>query len=382
MQKNKNLYRWIIILVSFIVISLILWNTYQFFQNFKEEERVKMGNWTKAFNDVYNNPDLNANISELSLEILKSNHSTPMIVDNNSNQFEITNIKNLKSADTTQIKRLINRFKNENKPIKVLFEDKIITTIYYGNSPLLNKLKYYPLALLFILLLFATGAYFYYKSTKNAQQNKLWAGMAKETAHQIGTPLSSLVGWLEILKMENVKDDIITEMDKDIKRLETITERFSKIGSTPKLERTNIVNETQNTFNYLKTRTSRLINFTFDADEQDIYTLLNPQLFSWTIENLAKNAIDAMKGKGNLNIHISQLEDQVFIRIKDNGKGIQKSNYKKIFEPGFSTKKRGWGLGLSLAKRIIEEYHNGKIHILSSEINQGTTFEIKLKTVG
>ena len=382
MQKNKNLYRWIIILVSFIVISLILWNTYQFFQNFKEEERVKMENWTKAFNDVYNNPDLNANISELSLEILKSNHSTPMIVDNNSNQFEITNIKNLKSADTTQIKRLINRFKNENKPIKVLFEDKIITTIYYGNSPLLNKLKYYPLALLFILLLFATGAYFYYKSTKNAQQNKLWAGMAKETAHQIGTPLSSLVGWLEILKMENVKDDIITEMDKDIKRLETITERFSKIGSTPKLERTNIVNETQNTFNYLKTRTSRLINFTFDADEQDIYTLLNPQLFSWTIENLAKNAIDAMKGKGNLNIHISQLEDQVFIRIKDNGKGIQKSNYKKIFEPGFSTKKRGWGLGLSLAKRIIEEYHNGKIHILSSEINQGTTFEIKLKTVG
>jgi len=381
MQKNKNLFRWAIILVSFLVVSLILWNTYQFFQNFKNEERSKMEIWTQAFNDAYNNPDLNANISALSLNILQSNNTTPMIVANNKGAFDITNIKQVKNTDTLKIKRLITKFSNENKPIEIRYKNKIITTIYYGNSPLLNKLKYYPLALLLILLLFATGAYFYYKSTKNAQQNKLWAGMAKETAHQIGTPLSSLIGWLEILKTENVSDDTITEMTKDIARLQTITERFSKIGSVPKLVRTNIVAETEKTYQYLKTRTSRLINFTFETVDAEIYAQLNTQLYSWTIENLVKNGIDAMKGKGDLSIHISQLEDHVFIRVTDNGKGILKGDYKKIFEPGFTTKKRGWGLGLSLAKRIIEEYHNGKIHILKSEKEKGTTFEISLKTV-
>ena len=381
MQKNKNLFRWSIILISFIVISLILWNTYQFFQNFKEEERSKMEIWTNAFNDAYNNPDINANISELSLTILQSNTTTPMIVANNKGVFEISNIKHVKNTDTLKIKQLITQFKNENKPIEVAYNNKTIITVYYGNSPLLNKLKYYPLALLLILLLFSMGVYFYYKSIKNAQQNKLWAGMAKETAHQIGTPLSSLIGWLEILKMENVSEDTITEMTKDIDRLQTITERFSKIGSIPKLERVNIVSETEKTYRYLKTRTSRLINFTFEAVDTEIYSQLNVQLYSWTIENLVKNAIDAMKGKGDLYIHISQLEDLVFIRITDNGKGILKSEFKKIFEPGFTTKKRGWGLGLSLSKRIIEDYHNGKIHILKSEINTGTTFEIKLKTV-
>ncbi len=337
--------------------------------------------WSNAFNDVYNNPDLNVNINPLSLTILQSNNTTPMIVENNVGEFEISNIKNIKVTDTTKIKQLILQFKNENKPIEVVYNNAVITTVYYGNSPLLTKLKYYPLALLLILLLFSIGLYFYYKSTKNAAQNKLWAGMAKETAHQIGTPLSSLMGWIEILKMENVAEDTITEMTKDINRLETITERFSKIGSTPKLERKNIVLETQNTFNYLKTRTSRLINFTFETTDDEIYCQLNSQLYSWTIENLVKNAIDAMKGKGTLQISIKQLEDTVFIQVKDTGKGMAKTEFKKIFEPGFTTKKRGWGLGLSLAKRIIEDYHNGYIYVLNSDIDNGTTFQITLKTI-
>ena len=205
--------------------------------------------------------------------------------------------------------------------------------------------------------------------------------MAKETAHQIGTPLSSLIGWLEILKTENVSEDTIFEMDKDISRLQTITERFSKIGSVPKLERKNIIEETKLTFNYLESRSSKLVSFVFESKETEIYSELNSQLYSWTIENLIKNAIDAMKGKGQLKVTISQLEDSVFVSVHDTGKGIQKAQFSKIFEPGFTSKKRGWGLGLSLSKRIIEDYHNGRIKVLSSEIDKGTVMQIRLKTV-
>ncbi len=382
MLSHKNLFRSLIIFTSFLLVTLILWNTYQFFQHFKEEERVKIEIWTKAFNDVYNNPDINANISQLSLEVIKSNTTTPMIVANGNGNYDVANLKNVNSTDTLKIKKLITQFKSKNEPIEIVFNNKIITTVYYSDSLLLTKLKYYPLTLLLILALFSAGVYLYYRSTKSATQNKLWAGMAKETAHQIGTPLSSLIGWVEILKIEKVSEETLTEMTKDIDRLQTITERFSKIGSVPKLVRKNIVSETENTFNYLKIRTSRLINFTFTSEETEIYVKINSQLYSWTIENMVKNAIDAMKGKGDLNIHISQLENHMFIRIKDNGKGVLKSDYKKIFEPGFTTKKRGWGLGLSLSKRIIEDYHNGKIHVKQSKINEGSIFEIALKTIG
>ena len=205
--------------------------------------------------------------------------------------------------------------------------------------------------------------------------------MAKETAHQIGTPLSSLIGWTEILKEENVKSSYIEEMEKDIDRLKTITERFSKIGSAPLLTKTDIVKETQNAFDYLKIRSSNLIDFQLIVPEESIYVNLNPQLYSWTIENLVKNAIDAMRGKGILTIAIKQDNNRAYIDIKDTGKGIDKNKFKLIFEPGHTTKKRGWGLGLSLAKRIIEEYHRGRIKVAHSEINKGTTFRISLKKV-
>jgi len=394
LNLNRNIIRWIIIASSFIIISLILWNTYTFFQYFKAEERAKMKSWTFAYNKFYqgiskDNPEFN-DVAEFI--VFDTNITTPMLlVDAKNNNIKShRNITPLKAENDSLQKivdssfvhknrlKLLSKFGKENDPF-VLKNQNVV--LYYGNSPLLNKLKYYPLALLLIILLFAAVAYFFYRSSKNAAQNKLWTGMAKETAHQIGTPLSSLVGWTEILKTENVNPEYILEIEKDIDRLQTITDRFSKIGSLPTLKKIDIVEATKTSYDYLKSRSSKLINFESSIPEQAIYVNLNEQLFSWTIENLVKNAIDAMKGKGNLNLEVLQTEKQVFINISDTGKGILKQQFTKIFEPGYTTKKRGWGLGLSLAKRIVEDYHNGKIKVLTSEIDKGTTIQIMLRQV-
>lgn len=381
---NRNIIRWIIIISSFIIISLILWNTYTFFQKFKGEERVKMNTWSVAQIDFLKNiDDLDKDVNSVTSHVLtEMTTSTPMFVLYNDGSVGTSiNIDEEKLKDSIQKQRFVEKFSNENEPIEVIVGKKVIQTIYYGNSPLLNKLKYYPLALMLIIFLFGAVAYFFYRSSKNAAQNKLWTGMAKETAHQIGTPLSSLIGWAEILKTENVNPNYIVEMEKDIDRLQTITERFSKIGSVPTLKKIDIVEATKSSYDYLKSRSSKLINFDCIIPEKEIHVSLNEQLFSWTIENLVKNAIDAMKGKGDLKLQLTQLEQQVFINITDTGKGISKQQFNKIFEPGYTTKKRGWGLGLSLAKRIIEDYHNGRIRVLNSEIGKGTTIQIMLKTV-
>jgi two-component system, sporulation sensor kinase D len=376
--KHRNALRWVLIAASFIVVSLILWKTYEFFQHFKDEERTKMENWSFAQTDLINS-EINANF-ELTLKILNSNKSTPMLVINKDNSlYSYNNIDSTKIKDSRYIKKLILKFEKENKPITVKLGNDIVSTIYYGNSDLLNKLKYYPLALLLIIFLFAAVLFFFYKSNKSSDENKLWSGMAKETAHQIGTPLSSLIGWAEILKTEEVNPDYIVEIEKDIDRLKTITERFSKIGSVPILEPVDIITETLSSYDYLKARSSKLIEFEIITPSGDIPVNLNKQLYSWTIENLVKNAIDAMKGRGKVLIEISQLEDNVMISVTDNGKGISKKDFNKVFNPGFTTKKRGWGLGLSLTRRIIEEFHDGKIKVSQSEIGKGTTFLISLK---
>lgn len=372
--KHSNVFRWVIIIASFAIVSLILWKTYEFFQHFKDEERTKMENWSFAQTDLVNSKT-NTNL-DLNLKILNSNETTPMLVINKDGSiYNHKNIDEDKISDSLYIQKLIIKFKSENTPIEV----KPFSTIYYGNSPLLNKLKYYPLALLLIIVLFGAVIFFFYSSTKNATQNKLWSGMAKETAHQIGTPLSSLIGWTEILKTENVNPEYILEIEKDVDRLQTITERFSKIGSIPVLEKADIINETLDTYDYLKTRSSKLIEFDIKVPDEEIPVNLNKQLYSWTIENLVKNAIDAMKGRGKLTIEISQLENDVKVSITDTGKGISKKNFNKIFEPGYTTKRRGWGLGLSLVKRIIEDFHNGKIKVLQSEKDKGSTIQINLK---
>lgn len=376
-SERKNTSRWIIIFASFLIISLILWNTYTFFQIFKNEERLKMNLWANAQKTLIN-ADENTDV-ELPLQIFSNNTSIPIILTENDSIINAVNIDEVIIKDNTKASLFLKNLKNENDPIVIKYGPGRFQKLYYGNSALLNKLKYYPIALLLIIVLFAALVYNFYRSTKIATQNKLWAGMAKETAHQIGTPLSSLIGWVEILKADHVAESITTEIEKDIERLLTITDRFSKIGSEPLLEKRDIIEETQQSYNYLQSRFSKQIEFIFEAPTSPVYVMLNPSLHSWTIENLVKNAIDAMKGRGKLSLKIEQDADSVKINISDTGNGIQKQQYKSIFEPGFTTKKRGWGLGLSLTKRIVEEYHKGKIKVLNSEIGKGTTMQILFK---
>lgn len=378
--NERNFARWFIIISSLLIVVLILWNTSIFFERLKQDERDKMELWTaaQAFLDkASGDTDI-----DLTLRILNTNTSIPTIWINEKG--EIVDGLNIPIETRREKKKLDDYFealKSENEPIEMVLSKNQVHKIYYGDSPLLTKIKYYPIGLLLIIFLFIGVVYFFYTTTKSSEQNKLWAGMAKETAHQIGTPLSSLIGWTEILKEENVNKSYITEIEKDIERLRTITDRFSKIGSTPILSESDIIIATKESYNYLFTRSSRLITFNLSTPKEPIYVNLNESLFSWTIENLVRNAIDAMKGKGNLDILIKQSKNWVYIYIKDSGKGIPKSKYQTIFNPGFTTKKRGWGLGLSLSKRIIEEYHNGKIKVYESELNKGTTFQIALRKI-
>lgn len=378
-SEKRTTIRWIIIITSFVIVSLILWNTYSFFQIFKNEERVKMQQWAlaqKAFKEAGLDDDVT-----LPFQII-STATIPIIqTANNDSIINTTNIDEGIVKDKNKLKQLLQSLKNQNEPIVTQDDKGQDNFLYYGDSPLLNKLKYYPVALLLIIFLFAAVVYNFYRSTKMATQNKLWAGMAKETAHQIGTPLSSLIGWLEIMKADNVDETTVSEIEKDINRLQTITDRFSKIGSEPILENRNIIEETEQSFDYLKSRFSNQVSFSFKAPENAIMVSLNPALHSWTVENLVKNAIDAMKGRGRLTVEIIEENNLVKILVTDSGKGIPKNQFKKVFEPGFTTKKRGWGLGLSLTKRIVEEYHKGKIKVLNSEINKGTTMQVSFKKV-
>ena len=376
-SERRNTTRWVIILISFLIITLILWNTYTFFQIFKNEERLKMNLWANAQKTLIN-ADENTDL-DLPLEIINNNTSVPVMLVMYDKVISSVNVPEHIINDRKESVKFLNNLKNENDPVIIEYAPGKFQQIYYGNSALINKLKYYPVALLLIIFLCGALIYNFYKSTKMATQNKLWAGMAKETAHQIGTPLSSLIGWVEILKTEEIDQSITGEIEKDVERLQTITDRFSKIGSVPVLEPNDIVAETLNTYEYLQSRFSKQVSFSYQAPEKQIFVLINPTLHSWTIENLIKNAIDAMKGKGNLDLQIELDSHHVKINVKDSGSGISKNQFKTIFEPGFTTKKRGWGLGLSLTKRIVEEYHNGKIKVLHSEIGKGTTFQISYK---
>ncbi|MAY22616.1 MAG: two-component sensor histidine kinase [Flavobacteriaceae bacterium] len=379
-MRNKTVFtRWFFIISSIFIISLILWNTYQFFTQLKENERNKMEIWAAAqeeFQQVSTNENWN---SKLILKILQSNTTTPMILfTHREGTYTSNNIDPEFVKDIEKREDLIQQYVSEYKPIDIVYNGEVLQTIYYGNSPIINKIKYYPATLIVIILLFFLAVFFFYQTSKSAEQNKLWAGMAKETAHQIGTPLSSLVGWAEILKTENVNPEYISEIEKDISRLKTITERFSKIGSVPTLQKVDLVAETKSSYDYLKSRTSKMIEFHLTIPNESIEVQLNPQLYSWTIENLVKNGIDAMRGQGSISVEIMATHKKALVHISDTGKGLAKKDFKKIFVPGFTTKKRGWGLGLSLSKRIIEDYHNGKIQVLKSVKNEGTTIEIAL----
>jgi len=374
------LFKRISIVVSFVIVSLILWNTYTFFQRFKQEERIKMEILAEAQKEL-STADLNSNIA-LPDKIITTNNSIPMIlVDEEDEIIYANNLDSIKSLNPEYLRKQLAIMKKENKPIEISYDGNNKQYIYYRDSDLLKKLTYYPLALILILVLFLSVIYLFYSSNKAAETNKLWTGMAKETAHQIGTPLSSLLGWIAILKAEKVDETYIDEIEKDVHRLNIIANRFSKIGSIPELKKRDVVLITRQAFDYLKFRSSTQISFSFITSEKEIQTLINEELFGWVIENIIKNAIDAMLGKGEVSLKIKSSDKKVRIIIADSGKGMPKKLFKQIFKPGFTTKKRGWGLGLSLSKRIVEDYHKGKIFVQKSEIGKGTTFEIVLNKI-
>ncbi len=334
-----------------------------------------------AQKEIASDTNLDANV-DLPLKIIENNNNIPMILVNDKGEIEyFQNLDSVKALNPKYLEKQLIEMKAENQPIEVSYKGKNKQFIYYRNSDLLNRLTYYPIALILILFLFVSVIYMFYSSNKVAETNKLWTGMAKETAHQIGTPLSSLLGWIAILKMEKVDDKYVEEIQKDVSRLNTIANRFSKIGSTPELEKENVVAITKQAFDYLESRSSKQISFSFTTSDTEIYTNLNTELFGWVIENLIKNAIDAMLGKGQLDLNIENTPKKVKITVSDTGKGMPKKLFKQIFKPGFTTKKRGWGLGLSLSKRIVSDYHKGKIFVQKSEIGKGTTFEISLNKI-
>lgn len=376
--KNRLYTRWFLLASSFVILTLILWNTYLLFQTFKTEERAKMEIWAEAYETI-NNADPETTDIELPSSIVIKNTTIPIVLANaRDSVINIANVDESVYASHESKLRLLNKLKSENNPIEISHPTEN-QFVYYGNSNLITKLKYYPLALIAILVLFGTLVWSYFKTTKVSAENRLWAGMAKETAHQIGTPLSSLLGWVEIMRLDEVDEMTVTEIEKDVHRLQTIADRFSKIGSETDLELLNIVEETRHSFEYLQLRSSKQIDFTFESNADIVQVWLNPVLHSWTIENLVKNAIDAIKGKGKVAVTIKYADPYIQIFVKDTGKGIEKSKFTKVFEPGYSTKKRGWGLGLSLTQRIVEMYHKGKIKVAQSEIGKGTTFVITYK---
>ncbi len=345
------------------------------------EERKNVELWAEATQKLVSSGiDSNLDITFL-VDIINRNTSIPILITDSLDQ--ILENKNISFTDDNKEKvlfRELRKMKEQNEPILISISETETQYLYYRDSILLENLKYYPVIQFAVIFLFILVAYLAFNSSKNAEQNQVWVGMSKETAHQLGTPISSLMAWVELLKMQNIDESLIQEFEKDTHRLEKITERFSKIGSIPELVLTDVAETVRSTIEYLTTRSSGKVKFVLDFDQDKKYELpLNAPLFTWVIENLCKNAIDAMNGDGTILVSLQDKNDELIIDVSDTGKGISKKYFKSVFQPGFTTKKRGWGLGLSLARRIVENYHKGKIFLKQSEISKGTTFRIILR---
>lgn len=380
--KNRSLSKWIGFLFAFLIFGATVWFTTQFVNQLKKEEQTKIENYAKAVQLLASDETaLSSEVNDYLVRITSGNETMPVVlVDGESNEiYGSSNITDEILNDSVKLNRILLRMKELHDPIEVDLGVLGKQYVYYENSKLLKRLQYYPIILILVIILFVYFSYWYFKTLKNTEQSFLWAGMAKETAHQIGTPLSSLLGWVEILKMEEMDQEPVLEIEKDIHRLNQITERFSKIGSLPELQPNNLIEITENTVNYLKHRISSKIDLQFNSEKEEIRIPLNIALYSWVIENLVKNAVDAMQNQGAINVYVTDRENSVIVSVADTGPGIMKKLHKRIFEPGFTTKQRGWGLGLSLAKRIIENYHNGKIFVAKSDKDSGTEIRIILK---
>ena len=376
--KVKRISKRLLLLSAFIIGTAILWFTNNLVDDLRREERTKVNIWANATKQTTDIDNLDEDISFV-FEVINHNKTIPVIlVDDNGSILYHKNLPPKKAENIDYLESQLQIMKESHEPIVFEYADGKHNKIYYKDSILLTRLKIFPYVILVVISLFIVTGYFAFSNSRKSEQNKVWAGMARETAHQIGTPLSSLMGWVTLLQDQGVNEEVVSEMNKDIFRLQMITERFSKIGSQPELKNQDITTIVKRSFYYMKDRSSSKIDFKLDISEKAIFSSLNTQLFGWVIENIMRNAIDALQGKGEIKVAIKEQSKNVIIDVSDNGKGIKSSQLKTVFEPGYTTKLRGWGLGLSLVKRIVEDYHKGQVYILHSELGKGSTFRISL----
>lgn len=368
-----------LVLVALVIGVGSLFYTNQLVGRLAIQERHKVELWAKGTKFLANSADQNSDLSFV-FEVVKSNTTIPLVLtDGEENIISLRNFDEARINDPDFQKQQFEKIKGRNEPIEIELFGGTKNFIFYDNSDLYYQLKYYPYVSLGIISIFILVAYFAFSFARKAEQDQVWVGMAKETAHQLGTPLSSLIAWIEYLRTKDVDPSILDDMKKDVSRLETITERFSKIGSVPELHPENMSSVLHDSLDYMQTRSSKKVKFTLQTEGAETVNVpLNVPLFAWVIENLCRNAIDAMEGSGAIDVTLTDGASQVTIDVSDTGKGIPRSKFETVFQPGYTSKKRGWGLGLSLTKRIIEQYHNGKIIVKSSEVGKGTTFRITL----
>jgi signal transduction histidine kinase len=375
---RKRQWKLILLAGAVIIGSLTLWYTSQLAEELKNEERKKIELWADAIN-IINQSDLTGNepshYLNLITTIITGNKTIPIVIADTTGQVLTHN-----NIDEKNPEKALQEMIAHGHKIEINLGDNDKQYLFYRDSNLLRKLSWFPVIQLIIVAIFIAIAYMAFSGTRKAEQNQVWVGMAKETAHQLGTPTSSLLAWIDLLKMRSSDPALLSEMEKDVERLKIITDRFSKIGTKSDLSEQNLTELVHKTASYLQPRSSSQVTFHITtSQEKPLIALINPILFEWVIENLCKNAIDAMSGAGKITIALTENDNQIAIDVTDTGKGIPRGRHRTIFEPGFTTKKRGWGLGLTLVKRIVEQTHNGRIFILDSQPNKGTTFRILLK---
>ena len=375
-QKIKTIF----LLISVILVGGFLYVSNKLVHDLSIEERNKMEIWADATRAVASE-DMNMDMG-LILKIIQSNTSIPVIIaDENDIIKQTLNIKIPQDNPDKFLEKKLQDFKKGSNIIEIYLDKNTKKYLYYDDSILLKRLSYYPHVQLGVMILFILIAYLALMSSKKAEQNKVWVGLSKETAHQLGTPISSLMAWMDLLELNGVDKGLLADMGKDIKRLSIIAERFSKIGSKPEMDFVYVNEVLTNATEYMRRRVSNKVKITTHVPEEAVGAMMCLPLVEWVIENLCKNAIDAMDGQGSIDIYLKIDAQKCYIDVKDTGKGISRKHFKTVFNPGYTTKKRGWGLGLTLVKRIIEEYHDGKIYVKESEVNKGTTFRIELKKV-
>jgi len=378
---QKNRWKGLLLLGAVLIGAATFWYTQEVVQQLRDVERRKVRVWAEATRQInfFSNDDRAIGFV---FEVIRENKTVPVILTDEDGGIKgYRNLDSARALDPAYLKDQLAIMKASHEPIVIDYLGGGKDIVYYRDSTLLTKLQYFPLVMLLVIGLFIGVAYLAFDTSRRSEQNQVWAGMARETAHQIGTPLSSLTGWIEVLRTAQVPEDMLSEMERDVDRLNTIADRFSKIGSQPKLHPSDLNNLIYRVITYLKPRVRKSIIMQFQESAKAVQLPLNPALFEWVIENLMVNAIDSMGDEGTISISLSVQGKIACIDVTDTGKGIKRSQFKTVFKPGYTTKQRGWGLGLSLAKRIVEEYHRGKIAVHQSELGKGTTFRIQLPGV-